>query len=103
MLISLQKERKKERKKKLDTTDCHLSQRMYLLVHHGLPLQNEYCNFTKYQCSFISVISLVNGFTDIKRTAKWEKYMYMEWSREHPRAPNFKLNRTLRDRLLLKI
>ena len=41
-----------------------------------------------------SVFSVVNGFTEIKKTPKWEKYM--EWSRQHPRTPKFKLNRTLR-------
>ena len=42
-----------------------------------------------------SVFSVVNGFTDIKKTPKWEKYN--EWSRQHPRTPTFKLNGTLRD------
>ena len=43
-----------------------------------------------------SVFSVVNGFTEIKETPKWEKYM--EWSRQHPRTPKLKENRTLRDR-----
>ena len=44
----------------------------------------------------ISVFSVVNGFTEIKETPKWEKYM--ERSRQHPRIPKLKRNRTLRDR-----
>ena len=47
-----------------------------------------------------SVILVVNGFTEIKKTPKWEKHM--EWSRQHPRTPKFKLNRTLHDRSLPK-
>ena len=41
-----------------------------------------------------SVISVVNGFTEIKQTPKWEKYMERSW--QHPRTPKFKLHRTLR-------
>ena len=47
-----------------------------------------------------SVILVVNGFTEIKKTPKWEKYI--EWSRQHSRTPKFKLNRTLHDRSLPK-
>ena len=47
-----------------------------------------------------SVISVVNGFTEIKKTPKWEKYM--EWLRQQPRTPKFKLNRTLHDRSIPK-
>ena len=47
-----------------------------------------------------SVISVANGFTEIKKTPEWEKHM--EWSRQHPRTPKFKLNRTLHDRSLPK-
>ena len=43
-----------------------------------------------------SVFSVVNGFTEIKETPKWEKYM--ERSRQLPRIPKLKRNRTLRDR-----
>ena len=43
-----------------------------------------------------SVFSVVNGFTEIKETPKWEKYM--ERSQQHPRIPKLKRNRTLRDR-----
>ena len=48
-----------------------------------------------------SVISLPNSFTEIKKTPiKWEKKM--EWSRQHPRTPKLKQNRTLRDRSVPK-
>ena len=35
-----------------------------------------------------SVFSVVNGFTEIKKTPKWEKYM--DRSRQHPRTPKLK-------------
>ena len=44
----------------------------------------------------ISVFSVVKGFTEIKKTPKQEKCI--EWSRQHPPTPKFKLNRKLRDR-----
>ena len=47
-----------------------------------------------------SVFSMVNSFTEIKKTPKWEEYI--EWSRQHPRTPKFKLSWTLRDRSLPK-
>ena len=37
---------------------------------------------------FFSVFSVVNGFTEIKKTPKWEKYI--AWSRQHPRTPKLK-------------
>ena len=40
-----------------------------------------------------SVYLVVNGFTEIKKTPKWEKYV--EWSRQHPRTPKLKRHRTL--------
>ena len=43
-----------------------------------------------------SVFSVVNGFTKIKKTPKYEKHI--ERSRQHPRTPKFKRNRMLRDR-----
>ena len=46
------------------------------------------------------VISVVNCFTEIKKTPKWEKYM--KWSRQHPWTLKFKINQTLRDRSLPK-
>ena len=47
-----------------------------------------------------SVFSVVNGFTEIKKTPKFEKRI--ERSRQHPRTPKFKRNRKLRDRSLPK-
>ena len=35
-----------------------------------------------------SVFSVVNGFTEIKKTPKWEKHL--EWSPQHPWTPKFK-------------
>ena len=43
-----------------------------------------------------SVFSVVNGFTEIKKTPKCEKHI--ERSRQHPRSSKFKLHRTRRDR-----
>ena len=43
-----------------------------------------------------SVFSVVKGFTEIKKTPKYEKCI--EWSWQHLPTPKFKLNRTLRDR-----
>ena len=48
-----------------------------------------------------SVISVVNGFTEIKKTPKWKKYI--AWSQRHPQTPKFKRNRTLRDRSIPKL
>ena len=42
-----------------------------------------------------SVFSVVNGFTEIKKTPKCKKHI--ERSRQHPPTPKFKRNRTLRD------
>ena len=43
-----------------------------------------------------SVFSAVNCFTGTCKAPKWEKYI--EWSRQHSRAPTFKRNWTLCDR-----
>ena len=43
-----------------------------------------------------SVFSVVDGFTEIKKTPKCEKHI--ERSRQHPPTPKFKQHRTLRDR-----
>ena len=42
-----------------------------------------------------SVFSVVDGFTEIKKTPKCKKHI--EWTRQHPRIPKFKLHPTLRD------
>ena len=34
-----------------------------------------YCNFTNFRCSFIFGLSVVIGFTEIKKTPKWEIYI----------------------------
>ena len=47
-----------------------------------------------------SVISVVDGFTEIKTTPKWEKYI--DRSRQQPQTPKFKRTRTLRNRSLPK-
>ena len=43
-----------------------------------------------------SVFSVVNGFTEIKKAPKWEKYI--EQSQTASTGPEFKLNWTLRNR-----
>ena len=47
-----------------------------------------------------SVISVVDGFTEIKTTPKWEKYI--DRSRQQPQTPKFKRTRTLCNRSLPK-
>ena len=47
---------------------------------------------------YFSVFSVVNGFTEIKKTTKAKCEKHLEWSRQDPRTSNFKLHRTLCNR-----
>ena len=68
-----------------------------LLKHMGSFLNTLYFKQI-FGVVLFSVISVVICFTEIKKTPKWEEYM--EYPRQHPWIPKFKLNRTLRAEIL---